>query len=234
VTEHGIAYLHGKSIRERAMALIAVAHPKFQARLVEAARRSSLIYKDQRYMPGKAGEYPEEYEAHRITGSGRKVFLRPVRIGDEGLLKDFFYSLSDATIYKRFMSVRRHMPHERLQDTFLVIDYTKEMVILSISYDRGRETVTGVAQYRGDEGSHTAEVALVVADDYQNKGIGTELLLHLTYIARKQGLLGFFADVLKENNVMLHVFEKTGFHIERESMPDTYNLTLGFRDRSTG
>lgn len=230
VTEHGIAYLHGKSIRERAMALIAVAHPKFQPRLVEAARRFSLIYPDQRYMPGKAGEYPEEYEAHRITQSGEKVFLRPVRIGDERLLKDFFYSLSDATTYKRFMSVRKHMPHERLQDTFLVIDYTKEMVILSVSEDRGRETVTGVAQYRGDEGSHTAEVAVVVTDEYQNKDIGTELLLHLTYIAKKQGLLGFFADVLKENNVMLHVFEKAGFRIERESMPDTYSLRLGFRD----
>jgi RimJ/RimL family protein N-acetyltransferase len=232
VTEHGIAYLHGKSIRERAMARIAVAHPRFRARLVEAARRSSLIYRDQRYMPGKAGEYPEEYEAHRTTGSGRKVFLRPVRIGDEALLKDFFYSLSDATTYKRFMSVRKHMPHERLQDTFLVIDYTKEMVVLSISDDRGRETVTGVAQYGGDEGSHTAEVAVVVADAHQNKGIGTELLLHLTYIARRQGLLGFFADVLKENSVMLHVFEKAGFRIERESMPDTYSLRLGFRDIS--
>jgi acyl-CoA hydrolase/GNAT superfamily N-acetyltransferase len=234
VTEHGIAYLHGKSIRERAMALIGVAHPKFQPQLVEAARKLSFIYKDQRYMPGKAGEYPEGYEAHRVTRTGQRVFMRPVRISDEALLKDFFYSLSDETSYKRFMSVRRHMPHERLQDSFLVIDYTREMVILSILDDRGRETVTGVAQFRGDEGSHTAEVAVVVTDEYQNKGIGTELLIHLAYIARRQGLLAFFAEVLKENRIMLHVFEKTGFRIEKESTADTYNLRLGFREVPAG
>lgn len=234
VTEHGIAYLHGKSIRERAMALIGVAHPKFQPQLLEAARRLSFIYRDQRYMPGKAGEYPEEYEAHRVTRTGQKVSMRPVRISDEALLKEFFYSLSDETSYRRFMSVRKHMPHEQLQDSFLVIDYTREMVILSILEQRGRETVTGVAQYRGHEGSHTAEVAVVVTDEYQNRGIGTELLIHLAYIARRQGLLAFFAEVLKENRIMLHVFEKTGFRIEKESTPDTYNLRLGFREAPSG
>jgi GNAT superfamily N-acetyltransferase len=88
-----------------------------------------------------------------------------------------------------------------------------------------------VAQYRGNEGSHTAEVALVVADEYQKQGIGTELLSHLTYIARKQGLLGFSAEVLKGNRAMLHLFEKMGFDIEKKSLPDVcYTLRLGFRD----
>ena len=230
VTEFGIAYLHGKNIRERAMALIAIANPKFQPWLIEEAKKLSLIFKDQAFIGGKGGEYPEELEIPKITRSGLKILLRPVKISDEPLLKDFYYSLSDSTVYKRFMSARKDMPHEKLQQFFVVIDYTKEMVILAVLRQKEREIIAGVGQYRGRAESHTAEVAVMVDDEYQNKGIGTELLTHLTYIARKQGLLGFSAEVLKENRAMMHLFEKMGFTIEKESLPDAYTLRLGFRE----
>ena len=230
VTEFGIAYLHGKNIRERAMALIAIANPKFQPWLIEEAKKLSLIFKDQAFIGGKGGEYPEELEIPKITRSGLKILLRPVKISDEPLLKDFYYSLSDSTVYKRFMSARKDMPHEKLQQFFVVIDYTKEMVILAVLRQKEREIIAGVGQYRGRAESHTAEVAVMVDDEYQNKGIGTELLTHLTYIARKQGLLGFSAEVLKENRAMMHLFEKMGFAIEKESLPDAYTLRLGFRE----
>jgi acyl-CoA hydrolase/GNAT superfamily N-acetyltransferase len=231
VTEYGIAYLHGRNIRERAMALISIAHPKFQPWLIEEARKFSLIYKDQAYLEGQGGRYPENLETYRTTKSALRILLRPVKISDEPRLKEFFYSLSDETTYKRFMAPRRSMPHETLQDSFVVIDYTKEMVVLAVLEREGRETMVGIAQFRGNEGAHTAEVAIVVGDEYQNKGIGTELLTHLTYIAKKQGLLGFSAEVLKGNRAMLHLFEKMGFDIEKKSLPDVcYTLRLGFRD----
>jgi acyl-CoA hydrolase/ribosomal protein S18 acetylase RimI-like enzyme len=230
VTEYGIAYLHGRNIRERAMALISIAHPRFRSGLVEEARRLSLIYKDQAYITGEGGHYPEELETFKTTDAGVKILLRPVKISDEPFLKTFFYSLSEKTMYKRFIQARRDMPHDKLQEFFVVIDYTKQMVVLATMEHEGIEIVTGVAQFRGNEGSHTAEVALVVKDEYQNQGIGTELLTHVTYIARKQGLLGFSAEVLKENRAMLHLFEKMGFNIEKEVLPDVYTLRLGFRE----
>lgn len=229
VTEYGIAYLHGKNIRERAMALISIAHPKFQSILIEEARKLSLIYKDQTFIPGKGGQYPEELEKIKIIKSGTKIFIRPVRISDESLLKDFYYSLSEETIYKRFLSERKNMPHETLQEFFVVIDYTKQMVVLAIIQEKEREIIAGVGQFKGNEGSHTAEVAVVVKDEYQNQGIGTEILAHLTFIAKKQGLLGFSAEVLKENISMFHLFEKMGFQIEKEILPEVYSLRLGFR-----
>ena len=229
VTEYGIAYLHGKNIRERAMSLIAIAHPKFQPALIEAAKTHMLIYRDQAYLEGKKGEYPEHLESRRTTKSKDVILLRPVRISDEAALKDFFYSLSEDTLYKRFMSARKAMPHEQLQRSFVVIDYTREMVILAVFEQEGREVIAGVAQYRGHEGSHTAEVALVVKDEHQNRGIGTELLTHISYIARKQGLLGFTAEVLRDNRAMLHLFEKAGYTIEREIVAQLYTLRLGFR-----
>jgi len=228
VTEYGIAYLHGKNIRERAMDLIAIAHPKFRPWLIEEAKKVGLIYKDQAFIPGRKGEYPETLEAYRTTKAGLKLLLRPVRISDEPLLKDFFYSLSDRSIYRRFISTRKDMHHERLQE-FVIIDYTREMVILAVIEQLQKDRVVGIAQYGKQEYAHTAEVAVVISDDFQNKGVGTELLSYVTYLAKKEGLLGFTAEVLVENRPMLHLFEKMGFIIEKRSGAGVYELKMQFR-----
>lgn len=228
VTEFGIAYLHGKNIRERAMDLIAIAHPKFRPWLISEAKRVGIIYKDQAFIPGKKGEYPESMETYRTTKAGLEMLLRPVRISDEPLLKDFFYSLSDRSIYRRFISTRKDMHHDRLQE-FVIIDYTRELVILAVMESPQKQQVVGVTQYGKQEHAHTAEVALVVRDDFQNKGVGTELLSYVTYLAKKEGLLGFTAEVLIENRPMLHLFEKMGFNIEKRGESGVYELKMQFR-----
>jgi acyl-CoA hydrolase/RimJ/RimL family protein N-acetyltransferase len=228
VTEYGIAYLHGKNIRERAMALIAIAHPKFRPWLIEEAKKRGLIFKDQAFIPGKKGEYPEDLETYVTTKTDVQIFIRPVKISDEPLLKDFFYSLSDKSIERRFMSSRKDMPHEILQN-FVIIDYTKEVLLVVIRGDRDNPMIVGVGQYGIDESTHTAEVAFAVRDDQQNSGIGFELLKYLTYLAKRQGLLGFTADVLVENKPMLHVFEKGGFDIKRKIDSGVYELSLKFK-----
>jgi len=228
VTEYGIAYIHGKNIRERAMDLIAIAHPKFRPWLIEEAKKNGLIYRDQAFIPGKKGEYPEHLETYRTTKTGIKLKLRPVKISDEELLKDFFYSLSDQSLYRRFISTRKDMPHERLQE-MVVIDYTKEIVILAVIEQNEKEVVVGVGQYGIQEFQHWAEVAFAVRDDYQYKGIGQILLSYLTQIAKRNGLLGFTAEVLVENKPMLHLFEKMGFNIEKRSSAGVYELKMEFR-----
>ena len=228
VTEYGIVYLHGKNIRERAMDLISIAHPKFRPWLIEEAKKGGLIYKDQSYIPGKRGEYPESLEGYRTTKTGFNIYLRPVKISDEPLLKDFFYSLSDKSMYRRFMSQRKDMPHERLQD-FAVIDYTKEMIILAVIDRKHKEKIVGVGQYGIDETKHSAEAAFAVRDDYQNMGISTELIEYLTFLAKRQGLLGFTAEVFVENKPMLRVFEKMGFDIERRMESGVYDLRMTFK-----
>jgi GNAT superfamily N-acetyltransferase len=228
ITEYGIAYLHGKNVRERAMSLIAIAHPKFRPWLIDEAKKRDLIYRDQAFIPGKRGEYPEHLESHRITKTGYPVFFRPVKISDEPLLKDFFYALSENSLYRRFISRRKDIPHERLQD-FVIIDYTNEMQILAVVGNMENQMIAGLGQYGIDEATHTAEVAFAVRDDHQGKGIGTELLSYLTYLARRDGLLGFTAEVLIENKTMLHVFEKGGFDISKTSDSGIYDLKIAFR-----
>jgi RimJ/RimL family protein N-acetyltransferase len=228
VTEYGIAYLHGKNIRERAMDLIAISHPKFRRWLIEEARKLSLIYQDQAFIQGEKGAYPETLETVRTTKKGLSIILRPVKISDEPLLKDFFYSLSNDGMYHRFISTRTDMPHARLQQ-YVAIDYSKELVILAMQKEADRETIVGMGQYFIDEQSHTAEVAFVVRDAFQNKGVGSELLPYLTYLAKKSGLHGFTAAVLMDNKRMLQLFEKMGFHIERTTDAGVYELTMSFR-----
>ncbi len=229
VTEYGIAYLHGKNIRERAMDLIAIAHPSFRGGLIEEAKKHGLIYHDQAFVAGVKGEYPAELEAYKTTRTGLRLFLRPVKLSDEHLLKDFFYSLSNDSLYRRFISARTDMHHDRLQP-FVAIDYTREMVILAVLEQEEKELIAGVAQYVIDENRHTADVAFVVRDEYQGKGIGRELLTYVTYLARKSGLLGFTAEVLMENRQMLQLFETMGFIIEKRAESGMYELTMSFRD----
>ena len=232
VTEYGIAYLHGKNIRECAMQLITIAHPDFRSWLVEEAKNLNLIYKDQKFIPGKRGEYPEELETYRTTKTGLEVFFRPIKISDEPLLKDLFYSLSDESMYRRFISPRRDVPHRQLQE-FVVIDYTKETAILAAIKTDEKEEIVGMGQYSINRDAHTAEVAFVVTDEYQDRGIGFQLLSYLSYLAQKQGLLGFTAEVLMENQPMLHVFEKAGFDIKKKSSTGIWELKMTFRHRAS-
>jgi len=232
VTEYGIAYLHGKNIRERAMELISISHPKFRKDLIQQAKALGLIYKDQAFIPGKVGEYPKELETYRTTKSALEIELRPVKISDEPLLKDFFYSLSDNSLFRRFISSRRDIPHERLQE-FVIIDYSKEVSIVATINNDEKEVIVGLGQYIILPNSHTAEVAFVVADKYQNMGVGNELLSYLTLLAKKQGLLGFAAEVLVENRPMMYLFEKAGFSISKRTEGDVYQLTMGFDEAET-
>jgi RimJ/RimL family protein N-acetyltransferase len=206
---------------------IAIAHPSFRPWLIEEAKRRSLIYKDQAFIAGQEGEYPEDLETYRTARTGLNMTLRPVKISDESLLKEFFYSLSDKSIYRRFISTRRDMHHERLQK-YTVIDYTREMIILATVERDRMEVVVGICQYGMEEAAHAAEVGIVVRDDYQNKGVGTELLSYVTYLAKRSGLLGFTAEVLMDNQPMLHLFEKQGFVIEKRLEGGVYELKMAF------
>ena len=227
VTEYGAAYIHGRNIRERAMDIISIAHPKFRAELIEQAKELHLIYQDQAYIPGKRGEYPEHLETTRESATGIYLNFRPVRINDEPLIKDFMYSLSDKSFQQRFMSSRRDMPHSRRQD-FVVIDYTKELTILACVETNGRETVVGMGQIIKMEDGKTGEVAFAVRDDYHNQEIATEMLKYLSEIAISDNMEGFTAEVLVNNKPMLRVFEKMEFDLEKELEDNVYNVKMRF------
>jgi GNAT superfamily N-acetyltransferase len=103
------------------------------------------------------------------------------------------------------------------------------MVILAVIRQKEKEEVIGIGQYWIEEAAHTADVALAVRDDYQNKGIGFQLFSYITYLAKRRGLLGFTASILMENDPMLRLSRKMGFFIEKTGSAGVYDLKMMFR-----
>ena len=225
ITEYGIAYIHGRSLRERAMSLIAIAHPAFQPALLEQAKRQNLIYEGRAYAPGKKGLYPEHLEARRKTKTGLEVFLRPVKTSDEAMLRDVLVTLPEGTGGE---ACRNFLRAVGPGDGGL-IDYTREMAILALLKGDGKETFVGLGKYVMGDDQHTAEVAVLVSESRRNLGVGTEILWYLKRIAQRRGLLGFTAKVAKENEPALRLFEKMDFDLKRKALQTKYLLEMRFK-----
>ncbi len=222
VTEYGTAYLHGKNVRERVLALINIAHPKFRARLLEEAKDNLYIYGDQ-LIP--VGVYPSELET-RATFRGEEVFFRPIKATDESMMQDFFYSLSDRSIYQRYFTPLRAMPHQTVQ-TMTTIDYEREMAIVGLVRSEGRECVIAVGRY-GLLGKDLdlAEMAFTVRDDWQNIGIGTFLLRYLADIGSQRGVRAFTAEILESNGPMLAILNRADYPVELVYEDGIYIATM--------
>ncbi len=229
VTEFGVADLHGRTVRERAMALISIAHPKFRPWLLAEAKRLKFIYSDQLEPPIYAPIYPKALETRAAMHDGRGYLVRPIKPTDEGLLREMFYRLSQETVYQRFFATRKYMPHENLQ-RFCTIDYDRDMTIAAVIPDGSGEQIIGWAMYTLDPQTGFAETAFVVDDAYQGQGIGTVLMRRLTEVAEARGLRGFTALVFTNNIRMLRVFEKCGYPVDSTPEGDTVRLRISFED----
>jgi acyl-CoA hydrolase/GNAT superfamily N-acetyltransferase len=227
VTEFGAAYLHGKTIRERAVALIEIAHPKFRPWLMAEAKARHMVYPDQVETPFRTPEYPEEVEQWITLADETRVWLRPLRVTDEGQMRDLFYSLSAEAVYHRFFQAVKSMPHRRLQP-FLRIDYETEMAVVATTGKTEESKLIAVARYARDPHTNYAEAAFLVADDYQGKGLGKALLRILTEEAKRNGIRGFVADVMSDNHAMLNVFHNVFPTIESRLINGVYSLRMEF------
>lgn len=229
VTEYGVADLHGRNIRERAMALISIAHPKFRPWLLAEAKQRRFVYSDQLEPPINAPIYPRELESVTQARDGTPIQIRPIKPTDEALLHDMFYRFSRETVYQRFFAIRNYMLHSSLQ-TFCNIDYAHDMTLVAVRRMGESELIVGMALYALNKKTGFAEAAFVVSDEYQDRGIGTLLLRKLTQIALGRGVKGWTADVLANNLRMLRVFEKCGFPVESEIQDGVQSLRIPFTE----
>ena len=224
VTEWGVAYLHGRNIRERAMALIGIAHPKFRKELLEQAKAMSHVYDDQ-ILP-ETGLYPEEM-VDSMAVEGTTLAVRPIRPTDEEMMSDMFYDLSDQTIINRFFSMLKSMPHRRLQE-FCCIDYEEDMSLVVIHGRSPRQKMVAVGSYHLNPATNRAEVAFLVADDWQGRGIGTFLMKSLVRIAKSKKIKGFTAEVMRDNVAMIALMHKAGVPPKSTQVDGGYMFMMDF------
>ena len=210
VTEYGIAYLHGKSVRERAMALISIAHPKFRKALLEEAKKRSYVYPDQIFIHTENHAYPDEEESRETLKNGTEVMIRPIKPTDEPLLQDFFYSHSNETVYLRYFRPVRSMPHATAQ-AMVNVDYRERMAFVATLGEIGLERIIGVGRYEAEqELPGMVEVAYTVTEDYQGCGLGTLLQARLEGFAARRGFRGAVGYLFEDNLAMLKTFGKRG------------------------
>ena len=227
VTEHGVAYLHGKSLQERAMALISIAHPDFRAGLLREAIERGYISSDLATIEGRIHVGPPTLRSSTVLGDGTLVSFRPMHPTDEARMRDLFHSLTKQTMYYRFMSGVARLPQRRVQD-LVYVDYRDEMAIVGTIPEAYGEEIIAVGQYYLNPGTNHAEVAFIVRDPWQNRGIGTFLLKYLATIARGQGIAGFTAEVLVDNRAMLAVLRKSGFRLRSQLDGRVHSIELDF------
>lgn len=226
-TEWGIERLHGRSLRERAVAMIQLAHPEDRDALLEQARERGLVHPHHIKIPKGLRPYPREFERSHVFSGGLRVFFRPIKPMDEDALKELFYSHSEETILQRYFTILRQMPYEQLQ-RFVTLDYNDRMAIVGFAQVKGRERLICVARYEREEGGGYAEAAFTVHDDFQGRGLGSYLVNYLAEVARKNGITGFRASVLSTNIAMIHVFRSFAPQATFESKGNVCNVQFEF------
>ncbi|MBU2489938.1 MAG: GNAT family N-acetyltransferase [Proteobacteria bacterium] len=230
VTEYGVASMTGRTVRERAQALIDIAHPDDRAELVRQAKESNILYHDQIYLAEAGRLYPSELAETRVMGGDLSMRFRPIRPSDEDEMRRLFYRFSSEAVYYRYFSPIKTMPHAKMQE-YVNVDYERTLSIVGLVGEPGHGRVIAEARYVMLPDRPWADSAFVVDEDFQGRGIATHLLRSLIREAKKRGIRGFTADVLASNRSMLKVYEKSPHPVKARLESGVYHLSIDFSGR---
>lgn len=225
ITEYGIAYLFGKSVRERAIALIELAHPKFRPWLLEEAKQLGYLASDQTLQNMRA--YPVEDERRVTLKNGQAVMLRPARASDANGIRDLFFKLPAEDVYTRFFRRVQALSSKDVQ-RLCNYSYENEVGFVAVTGPREHEVIVGQACYFVNPSTNLAETAFLVDPGWQGSGLGSALQQRLTEHGKTRGLRGFIAEILPENAKMIALARRCSENIKIERDEDTVHVTMLF------
>lgn len=224
VTEYGIASLRGKSMRERALEMISIAHPDFREQLLEEVRKHYWVPNYQTQKPTTVNELGL-VEWKTLKFDGLVYYMRPLHPADERILQEFFYSHTKETLIMRYSHHPKQMSRERAA-TLVAVDQSKDLALCIVKKKGPREEIEAVGRYYYIESANSAEAAFVVRESEQGKGIANTLLKEMIKVARKRKLSSLYAYVRAENKPMRRVFEKHHFVRKPGDSPQEVVLEL--------
>ena len=225
VTEYGTAYLFGRSLAERAVALIEIAHPDVRSELLDAAISSGLVRHKQRLRSRTAYPVAEVREAR--LRDGRKMQVRPTRTSDTGAMQELFHRLSEEDVRTRFFQKLTSLTDSAAQH-LCSVDYEEEMAFAAVIGPSEHQRIVATSTYFLNPASGLAEVAYLVDPEWQGAGLGALLHARLVDYARYHGARGLTADVLAENSRMLRVFERGDHSFSVEIEAGVADVTMLF------
>ncbi len=169
--------------------------------------------------------YPNQHEARVTIGDDLHLFIRPIRPEDAQLLADLFEQLSPRSVYFRFFTPLKQIPH-RMLARFTQIDYDREIALAAIEETNDGDRMLGVARVIVERNPKKGEFAVLVGDAWQGTGIGAQLLLRSLRIAKEMGMQSVSGIVLPENRQMLALGRKLGFSVQGDVCGE-YTLSIG-------
>jgi GNAT superfamily N-acetyltransferase len=164
------------------------------------------------------------YSAVETLRDGRRLEIRSFRPDDRADLESAVARMGRETLYRRFFTVKRSFS-ERERKFFLNVDFVNHVALMAWMEESGRNVIVGGGRYVVVEPGK-AEVAFVVIDPYQGRGIGAALMRHLAAVARAAGLQELIAEVLPENKPMLKVFENSGLPMSTDGQYEVVQVAL--------
>lgn len=209
VTEFGVASLRGKSIRERSLELIRVAHPKFRQQLLEEVRKNYWVPHYQLHTPMEVPELGS-VGFKELHIDGEAFDLRPLNPSDERRLQEFFYSHTKETLQMRYSAVPTQMSREK-SCTLVGVDQSRDLALCIVKQKGSVVQIQAVGRYYLLNDNLSCEVAFVTREKHQGKGMAKRLLQEMITIAQLRGLTSMTAYVRAENKAMITIFQKAGF-----------------------
>jgi len=224
VTEYGIASLQGKSIRERALELIRIAHPKFRDELLAKVRKNYWVPEYQESSPSSVPELGS-VEMKKFTFANVNYILRALVPADERKLQEFFYSHNKETLMMRYNHHATQMSREKSCNLVSVNQHTDLALCFTQNKYKG-EVIQAVGRYYFIESINAGEVAFVIKESLRGRGMASTLLTEMIKIAKIRGLNKLIACVRRDNASMLKVFENSGFIRQYSEGMDEVELEL--------
>jgi len=230
VTEYGAVNLFGKSLQERAMAMISIAHPDFRDELFFEAKKMGLLGEERTLTESIHGVYPIKLE-EIIRIDNEEITIRPAKPVDERRIQEHFYNLDKSDIVSRFFQEKSSFVRDDLKH-ILQVDYVKDLTILALVGEFGFGKVVAVGEYLFDPARNMAEVAFSVSKAYQGKKLGKILMKKLAEAARENGISGLMAYTASDNQGMVRLFKTLPYKVKTVFDEDMIVLTCKFDEPS--
>ncbi len=226
VSEFGVVNLYGKSLQERATAMISLAHPDFRDELFYQAKEMGLIGKERTLKEAIHAVYPLKYEETIRIGE-HEVLFRPAKPVDERRLQEHFYNLDKNDIISRFFHKKTSFIRDDVAAMYQV-DYVKEMTIVAVTGEFGFGKIIAVGGYVLDERNNVAEVAFSVSKPWQRKGLSKIIMRKLAEAARENGIKGLVAYTSIKNKAMISLFKTLPYKVKSVVEEDMVDLSAYF------
>ena len=231
-TEYGVVNLFGKSLQERAIAMISIAHPDFRDELFHAAKEMGLIERDRSLGEAARAVYPVNLE-ERLEINGQTITIRPAKPVDERRIQEHYYNLDRKDVFLRFFHEKTSFGRTEVEEKSQV-DYVKDMTMIGVVGESGFDRVIAVGEYLLLTEQNMAEVAFSVSKDFQGKGLGKIFLRKLAHVAREHGIAGLMAFTSPHNKAMVALFNTLPYKVKTTYDGETLSLSCRFdelRDR---